>query len=68
MKKIVLVLALVLSLVLCAFAFASCGKDKAKSTTATPKTTAGTTECAHEWNTEYTVDTPSTCAREGSKS
>ena len=66
MKKIVLVLALVLSLVLCAFAFASCGKDKAKSTTAA--TTVGNAECAHEWNTEYTIDTPATCARVGSKS
>ncbi|MBP5610240.1 MAG: hypothetical protein J6X72_02740 [Clostridia bacterium] len=68
MKKLSVILALVLSLVLCVFAFASCGKDKAKSTTAAPETTAATTECAHEWSTEYTIDVPATCAQEGSKS
>ena len=66
MKKLTLSLALILCLVLSAFVFASCGKDKAKSTTAA--TTVGNAECAHEWNTEYTIDTPATCARVGSKS
>ena len=68
MKKLTTAIALLLCLTACVFAFASCGKDKKASTTAAPATTDDGSGCAHVWNTDYTVDVPATCAREGSKS
>ena len=84
MRRLYFTLALLLCLTLCVFAFASCGKKKAKTTTAAqtdpegsvattaeptlPPATTTKTPHVHTPEDEYTIDLQPTCTTPGEKS